>query len=192
MISQAVLLLSLLAVSSHGHADPEVVVRKLYRYIVAHRPLGIPAGKDRRALWPLMTKRLVAILETGAACEEDYYRQHRNDDGKPEFAWLETGLFSGSNERAMPVQVTVVGRKSIAPQQFKLVLRFKYRDTFDTYGRPPDDSNTFTWRGTVLVDCSADSCAVDDFIPSEGLPLSKSFVGCKGQQWVGETAPTHR
>lgn len=33
-------------------------VRKLYEEIVAHHPMGIPAGGEKVTIWPLLSKRL--------------------------------------------------------------------------------------------------------------------------------------
>lgn len=32
---------------------PDDAVRTFYSYIIAHRPLGIPTGENKKALWPL-------------------------------------------------------------------------------------------------------------------------------------------
>ena len=86
-------------------AQPETIVQQMYAQIVERRPLGIPTGADRTAIWPFLSKRLVQILETAKACEDDYFQKHSGSDDKPEFIWLEMGLFSGDVEMAMPTEV---------------------------------------------------------------------------------------
>jgi hypothetical protein len=56
--------------------SPVEVVRVFYTYITTYRPLGIPKGRARKALWPLMSKRLVRELDTLQSCEDDYFRRY--------------------------------------------------------------------------------------------------------------------
>jgi len=170
----------------------EAVVRQFYKHIVARHPLGIPRGSDRELLWPLMTRRLAGILRTAAACEEDYFRQYTCTDCKPQFSWLEFGLFSGGNEEALPVEIKIVTSESISPRSFRITVKFTYRETFATYGRPPNPENHFEWLGQVIVDCSTKSCLIDDFSRKDyDFTLSTSFIGCRGSRWVGisESSP---
>src|SRR5262249_6648933 len=106
-ISSLMILLQLITYalpSMAGERSPESVVRKLYQEFIARRALGIPKGEDKTAVWPFLSKRLIQRLETAQACEGDYFRQHAADNGKPDFGWLETGLFSGENEEALPAE----------------------------------------------------------------------------------------
>lgn len=116
---------------------PEALVHEFYRHVIAHHPLGIPDGEAKRLLWPLMTPRLTRILETASVCEEDYFRQNTCTDCKPEFWWLEDGLFSGGNENALPAEVEIVKTRAKRSRSYQATLRFTYRETFATYGRPP-------------------------------------------------------
>ena len=85
----------------------DTVVRELYREIVARKPLGIPRGADKTAISPLLSSGLTRRLESAQACEDSYREQHAGQNGKPEFDWLEMGLFSGTNERALPSSAVV-------------------------------------------------------------------------------------
>jgi hypothetical protein len=38
--------------------SPDSVVRELYQQVVARRPLGIPKGEDKAALWPFVSDHL--------------------------------------------------------------------------------------------------------------------------------------
>lgn len=164
----------------------EAAVRKFYKHVVARHPLGIPRGSDRELLWPLMTRRLVRILQTAAACEDDYFRRNTCSSCKPQFSWLEFGLFSGGNEEALPAEIEIVDSESIAPKSFRITVKFTYRETFATYGRPPNPENHFEWLGQVIVDCSKKSCLIDDFSRKDyDFTLSTSFIGCDGSRWVG-------
>src|SRR5260370_7015430 len=56
--------------------SPVEVVRVFYTYVTTYRPLGIPMGRAKKALWPLLSKRLVRELDTLPPCEDDYYRRY--------------------------------------------------------------------------------------------------------------------
>lgn len=38
--------------------EAEAVVIRLYQQVVSRKPLGIPSGKDRKAIWPLLSRDL--------------------------------------------------------------------------------------------------------------------------------------
>jgi hypothetical protein len=165
----------------------EAVVRDLYGQVVKRKPLGIPGGEDRKAIWPLLTPRLRTLLETSDACEDDYARQHPGSDEKPEYAWLELGLFSGGNEQATPATATVVGAMPAGAGRHAVRVRFTYDDAPAGGGKP----TTYTWEGTATVACDGSGCLVDDFAPDPDRgtpvpPLSATFTGCDGKRWVGE------
>jgi hypothetical protein len=181
----------LLLIAQMQPPQPEAVVRQLYTEIVARRPLGIPAGADKEALWPLLSTRLVRQLETAQVCEDDYRRQHAHDDGKPEFGWLEYGLFSGGEEEALPAEVDVERIEPLKAGAFRVLIRLTYRERFETYGRPPDSANFFRWRVAVMVVAEGGRFLVDDVAVFEDdstrvqSRLSREFVGCSGARWVG-------
>jgi hypothetical protein len=102
--------------------------------------LGIPHGADQKTIWPLLSTRLIQEFETGRACEADYDRQHppyafRQAPGappvidRPEFGWLESGLFSGGNEEALPAEAVV---EHVEPQKdgsFQVDVKLIYKET---------------------------------------------------------------
>jgi hypothetical protein len=187
-------MLMYLLVLSLGAVQPQqadALVRQVSAQIVARRPLGIPDGEDKAAIWPFLSGRLVRQLETARACEVDYFRLHGTDDGKPDFGWLESGLFSGDNERAIPAEIAVERIERLKSGAFRVVVRFTYRERFDTYGRPPDPANFFSWRGAMMVVPEAGQLLVDDVVLfRDGSTrvqsrLSEAFVGCAGPRWVG-------
>ncbi len=179
-------------------ANSSGAVRVFYHEVIKRHPLGIPTGEDKRALWPLLSVRLARTLDTLQACENDYFEGGRRlftpekaAELKPSIGWMEYGLFSGADERAMPAEVTVTQVASRGGGRFRVHLRFTYRDTYETYGRPPDDSNTFEWTGIASVVFEGGRYVIDDFIPIDGdsgkrLPgLAKLFPECKGPRWAG-------
>lgn len=172
--------------------SPDTVVRELYKQVVARRPLGIPKGADRAAIWPLLSKGLRRRLDAAQACENDYFRQHAGEDGKPDFGWLETGLFSGGNERGIPAIASVQRTEAQNDGSSLVFVRLTYKESFATYGRPPDPANTFNWDIAVMVKSEGGRFVVDDvLLLKDGSTkiesrLSDSFSGCDGSRWVGD------
>jgi len=170
---------------------PEAVVMRLYHEVATRRPLGIPKGADKAAIWPLLSTRLVRVLDTAQSCENDYFRQRAGKDGKPEFSWLETGLFSGENEEGIPSSALVQRADGHRDGSFWVFVRLTYRESFETYGRKPNPANKFNWRVVAIVKPEAGQFVVDDIVrfdesSKKQLRLSESFVGCSGSRWVGE------
>ncbi|HJT70312.1 MAG TPA: hypothetical protein VJ731_08945, partial [Terriglobales bacterium] len=92
-------------------------VRVFYTYITRYQQLGIPSGHAKKALWPLLSKRLAQQLDNLEACDEDYYRRYgeilRARTIKPATPWLEEGLFTGPNDAATPSTFRILGSRSV-------------------------------------------------------------------------------
>jgi len=116
--------------NASGDSSPDSVVRELYQQVVVRRPLGIPKGEDKAALWPLLSKKLIQKLDVAQRCEDDYLRQRPDKDGKPAFGWLETGLFSGSNEWAIPASAAVERTEPMKDGTFRAYVRLTYKRVF--------------------------------------------------------------
>jgi len=178
--------------SAATEPQPDVVVRQLYRLVVARHPIGLPTGADKAAIWPLLSKRLVRQFETAKACQDDWFSQNARDTRqkapppappvvlKPDFAWLEEGLFSGTNEQAVPAAVVVEGTEPQRDGAFSVNLQFAYADT------------TFHWRGAVIVRSEGGRFVVDDVLVFKensaeiASRLSHTLtLGCNGPRWVG-------
>lgn len=182
--------------SPRRKSQPDVVVvQHLYDQVVARRPLGIPKDADRAAIWPFLSKGLIRRLELARSCEGDYYRQHAGNEGKPEFPWLELGLFSGENENAIPVAAVVERTEPLKDGSFRVYVRLTYKESFETYGRPPDPANTFHWHVAGSVISEDGRFVVDDVLLFSGNSkrvasrLSRTFTGCDGARWVGDHQP---
>jgi hypothetical protein len=195
--SLSVMLLVLIAMTASlqgAHtAPPETIVQHLYAYIVNRRPLGIPTGADKAAIWPCLSKRLVQILETAQACEDDYVRKHAGSDEKPAFVWLEMGLFSGDVEMALPTEVVVEGTEH-HHETFLVCVRFTYDDSVydpDRY-HASDAAPLFHWHGAAVVIEEDGRFVIDDILvftedsTTLAFRLSDVFRGCDGPQWVGD------
>lgn len=70
------------AAKSASVGRPEDVVRRLYRQVVKRRPLGLPMGSDRTAIWPFLSKGLIHRIEVAQACQTDEVRQARKEGEK--------------------------------------------------------------------------------------------------------------
>lgn len=169
-------------------------VRKLYKEIVAHHPMGIPAGEEKAAIWPLLSKRLAGQLQTAQACEEDYFRQHQTTDSGAKPAWLKTSLFSGDRTRAIPTSSFACSK---GPQKDGSFLV----DVELTYTPDPMRSLHQIWGAEARVVAEDGRFVVDDvrifdndYIDGHSLTegpshlLSESFVGCDGSRWTGVAA----
>jgi hypothetical protein len=198
-------LMLVLAIQGSDAAAASAAVQRFYETVIKDHPLGVPEGATKKALWPLLSTRLAAQLELLQSCEDDYYRRNRarlnpeprrGDPNppaylKPTIAWLEQGLFSGHNEQALPAELAVVAAEPSVSGSMQVRVRFIYRDTFETYGRPPTDANTFEWPGIVVVVRENDRYLIDDFLPIDEqsgktmTPLSAGFRECRGATWVG-------
>lgn len=175
--------------------SPESVVRKLYRQVVTRRPLGIPKGADRTAISPFLSKRLLRRLDTAQACENDYL--HRQAEGdviqKPAYGWLETGLFSGANEKAIPAEALVERAEKQKDGSFLVFVRLTFKESFETYGRPPNPADQFSWRIAAVVVLQDGHPVVDDVLffkddwTQVDSRLEDYFSACDGPRWVGRS-----
>lgn len=186
-----ILLAALTVMAEGGDVD---VVRRLYTYVVQHHPIGIPPQADLQTLGPLLSSRLTTILDAGRTCEIDYFRQYEDahSDGKPDFPWLERGMFSGENESASPVEFRIVKSSPASGGVRSIVVELTYRETSETYCcRAPDPRSHYSWRVAVVVTTDNHRFVIDDVvhdperIDRSRWRLSTSFKGCAGSRWVG-------
>src|ERR1700754_2659762 len=85
---------------SNPPTGSEVVVRSLYRDVIARHPVGIPHGTNMRSFASYLSKSLIHRIDLAQACSQDWMRQNRGHVSKAPFAWGELGLFSGGDEKA--------------------------------------------------------------------------------------------
>jgi hypothetical protein len=75
-------------------------VSVFYTYITRYQPVGIPQGRAKKALWPLLSKRLVHELDSLQACEDDYYGRYGDifsaNHLKPEAPYFVCRMDTGS------------------------------------------------------------------------------------------------
>jgi hypothetical protein len=190
-----IMLLSIVSVvipNASAEYSPDSVVQELYQQVVARKPLGIPKGADKAALWPFFSKRLVQNLDAAQNCENDYLRKYAGQDGKPAFEWVETGLFSGANERGIPTSAAVERTEPQKDGTFHSYVRLTYKESIETYGKPPDPAHTFDWHVAAVVKSEGGRFVVDDVLLFKddstkiASQLADSFSGCDGSRWTGD------
>lgn len=188
--------------------QPEDVVHKLYRQIVKRKPLGIPFGSDKKAIWPLLSRKLIQRLETTRACESDQMRQLRLEEEKlrrehPDEAkmialkpstWDEDGLFSGGNEEGIPASAIIDRTESQNDGSSHVYVKLTYH-TFET-GRHPHPADTFSWSVAAVVISEEGHYLVNDvlFFKENSTEietrLSEMLLqGCDGPKWIGYSQP---
>jgi hypothetical protein len=165
--------------------------RKLYEEVVSHHPVGIPTSEQMATIRPFLSKRLTEQLQTAQACEEDYFNHRRTEDSAVKPVWLESGIFSGGGEEAVPTNSFAY---TTAPQNdgiFTVSVDLTYHpDPMDPVSRFwTAKAKVVTENGRFVVDDIRifDSDSPDPRASSAGPShqLSESFVGCNGPRWVG-------
>jgi hypothetical protein len=170
-----------LQVRSNAPQSAIDAVRVFYTHITRYRQLGPPYGRARKALWPLMSKRLAQELDSLWACDDDYYRRFGDflsaNTYKPATPWLEDGLFTGPNDAATPRTFRIIRSIAIGQNRVDVLIAFK-QDWGDSEGNVTAILENGRW-------------VVDDYVSmyenSELRPLSDGFPECEGGLWVGET-----
>jgi hypothetical protein len=153
-----------------------------YTYITRYQQLGIPHARARKALRPLLSKRLAQELDGLQACDDDYYRRYgeilRTNTYKPATPWLEEGLFTGPNDAATPSTFRILGSRFVGENRVDTLIAFK-EDWGDSQGDVTAIRENNRW-------------VIDDYVAmyenDELRRLSAGYPECKGGQWVGEPA----
>jgi len=163
------------------------VVRSLYNEVVARHPVGIPKDADMKAFAPYLSKALLRQIDLAHACEDDYYRYHKDPNLKPPIEWLEFGLFTGGMENAAPGAFRVLGTESEKDGSFRV-----YVELIIMYGLPahPEPSVWYVATRVVRGNCKF---VVDDVVflkdystLEDEFRLSQVLkAGCNGPRWVG-------
>jgi hypothetical protein len=190
-----VLLIGFTSLGNAQESSPDTVVRELYRQVVAKHPFGIPHGEDRTVIWPLLSRGLIHKLEIAEACERDYSKQQkgREEVHKPEYGWLEAGIFSGGNELAAPTDAVVKNTVPRKDGSFLVYVQLEVKESFETYGRPPDPKNVGHWQIGAIVISEEGRFVIDDvlFFKENSTDierhLSEWFSRCDGSHWIVES-----
>lgn len=154
-------------------------VRLFYSYVTKYRPLGIPSGREKKALWPLLSKRMAQQLDGFAACDKEYYRRYgeilRANTYKPDTPWLEDGLFTGPDDAATPSSFRILSSRSVGGNRVDVLVAFK-----EDWGEH---------EGAVTVILENNRWVIDDYVAmyanDELRRLSAGYSQCNDGQWVG-------
>jgi hypothetical protein len=168
------------------------VVKQLYKQIIKRHPLGLPSDADKSVIWPFLSGELIHKLEVARVCEADLLRQHSGENGKPPIPWLETGLFSGDAEEALPAEAVIKDVLHQRDGSFLVIVQLIYRESFETYGRTPNPKNTFHWDVGLVVVPEVKGFKVDDVLfykegssDIESRLSQKLSKRCANGRWVG-------
>lgn len=167
-------------VSDNAPPSALVAVRSFYTDITKYPELGIPSGRAKKALWPLVSSRLAQEIESLDSCDKDYYHHYgkilRAHTYKPTTPWLEEGLFTGPNDVATPPSFRILGSRSVGANRVDVLLAFK-----EDWGEPEGDVTVVLENGRWVID---DYVAMYE---NDALSrLSAGFSECKDGRWVGE------
>lgn len=165
--------------------QPTVLVRRLYIQVVTRHPIGVTKGADMTTFAPYLSKTLRHRIDLTSACEVEWFRQHPETGMKPDFGWLELGLFSGDGENAGPSAFQIEKTQAEKDGVDRVYVKLTHAESNE---RP------WTWRVAVIVRREDGRYVVDDVIylkdknnPSDAW-LSKILSnGCNGPRWVGES-----
>jgi hypothetical protein len=158
---------------------PDVVVRELYREVVARHPLGI--GADMKVFAPFLSKALLHRIDVNSACQNDWDRQNPDPNSKPPF--LEFGLFTGDDLRAEPQVFHIEGMQARKDGTTRVYVKLTREG--------PGESPT-TWQVAAIVVRENGQFVLDDVIYLKDSPqdadvrlLEYLSHGCDGSHWVG-------
>jgi hypothetical protein len=171
-------------------------VERLYEEIVAHHPIGIPAGAEMARLRPFLSQRLTEHLQAAQACEEDYFRQHQAINGAPKPRWVKSGLFTGNGQRVSPIQAVPNRKEPQKDGSFLVYVDLVHEYTghgshyFHFNGHKAQGwevvATVVSENGRFVVDDVRTFNSDDTNGPSHRL--SDGFVGCEGPHWTGLAA----
>lgn len=157
-------------------------VRVFYTDITKLHTSGIPSGRVKKSLWPLMSNRLAQEIDGLGACEKDYFRRYgeilRVHTIKAAIPWGEAGLFTGPNDASTPLAFRILGSRSVGKNRVDVLLAFK-----EDWGESEGDATVILENGRWVID---DYVAM--YENDELSRLSAGYSECKDGRWVGEPA----
>src|SRR5436190_9823548 len=133
-------MLAILLAVAAAAASPQAFVQKFAAtYMKQHRMYGLLEGKDRRAMAPFLTSRLLHQLDDASACQRDWRRQQpKGSTDKPPY--VDCCLFFGIAD-GNPTSIRVGAAEALADGRTKVVVNCEQKA-----GR--DDIH---WRDAVIV-----------------------------------------
>jgi len=169
-------------VSNNAPESALETVRLFYNAVIKYHSSGIPFGQTKRALRPLMSKRLAQEIYGLGACEKDYFRRYGEilhaHTLKAAIPWGESGLFTGPNDASTPTSFRILGSRSVGANRVYVLLAFK-----EDWGESEGDVTAVLENGRWVID---DYVAM--YENDELSRLSAGYLQCKDGRWVGEPA----
>lgn len=166
--------------------QPAALVRSLYTQVVSRHPVGVAKGADMKTFAPYLSEALLRRVNLTSACEADWYRQHPENGMKPDFGWLELGLFSGDEEMAAPSAFHIEKTETEKDGSVRVYVKLTHGES---------EERPWTWRVAAVLIKEDDHYAVDDIIylkdrnNTVDVRLSDRLSrGCDGPRWVGESS----
>jgi hypothetical protein len=165
--------------------QPEALVSRLYKEVVARHPYGPLTGAEMKPFAPYLSKALRQRNDVALACLKDWGRQlpPGSPAMKPPSQWEDVGLFTGGDERGEPTEFSIERTQSEKDGSFRVYVRLTLRSPVES---------PFIWRVAAVVVQEDGHSAVDDviYLKDEDHPreerLSKVISsGCDGPRWVG-------
>jgi hypothetical protein len=166
--------------------QPEALVRSLYQQVLVRTPSGLLYGSNRRIFSPYLSKSLLGKLDVADECVRDWERQNKGRLLKPPFNFMESGIFTGGDEKTSPGDFHIERVQAQRDGSLSVFVRLTYR--------PRDGPGS--WRVATVVTPENGTFVVNDVIylkdknlsPLEPTEYRLSDVltqGCEGSHWVG-------
>jgi hypothetical protein len=175
--------------SPNAPKEPGEIVQRLYYEVLARDPGGIPKDVDMKTFAPNLSRTLLHRIDLANSCAKDWYRQNPDPNLKPEFPWLEFGLFSGRSERADPQGFHILKTEPEKDGFFRVIV-----ELWIIYGTPAKPE-PLVWHVAAIVVREDAKYVVNDVIflkdyaaDSHDFRLSEVLTeGCDGSRWVGRS-----
>jgi len=191
MPSMMILPVAFFALAPAATAPAEAVAARFFTAYLK-QPVNAGVFEGVRPLRPLMTKRLLKILDDAAACQKDWGRQQpKGSTDKPPF--VDCCLFASSPE-GLPTAFQLGSSEPLPDHRDRVYVSFTYAEK-PTPSDPAGHLQMWRWRDAVIVAREGGESRIDDFVylrdaeeqPPRGGPelLSESFKGCSGGRWTG-------
>ena len=200
-LSRSILLLQFAAALALGQSSPpslpdqpEAFARSFYKWVVARHPVGLPGVADMKILAPYLSTALLHRIDLARACSHDWDRQHPGITIKPQVAWLESGLFSGQDERTGPNAFEIERTEKEKDGSSQVYVRLKWWETSDSsadkWHTTPE--RPAIWQVGAIVTRENGHLVLDDviFLKDKFDPVDRRLSevlakGCDGPRWVG-------
>jgi hypothetical protein len=158
-------------------STPESAVHRFCTRLVELKEFGVLEPKQRRALAPLLSKRLLHQLDDIRDCQADWFRQQPKDTtDKPPF--VDCCLLSGTPDGA-PTSFKVGASKELAPGRYEVMVDYELKN----------GTEVIRWHEALTVIREDGRYVIDDILFDAGDPeregrRSEPVEGCEGKHWI--------